>query len=71
MNRHLPLSNGLDDENFGGEYQFPWDKHIRAPRKSKQKTCVTSTVVSSPVVHKKAQQPMMYDVDKGCMVPFE
>ena len=65
MKRHLPLSDGLDDKHFAGEYQFDWDKHARVVQTKKK--CNTSSA-STPVVSKESERPMIYDVEKEYMV---
>ena len=65
--RHLPLSDGLDNEHFGGEYSFDWDAHMLQPRKKKR----VKSSGSSRAVCASATQPMTYDVEKGRMVPLE
>ena len=70
IKRHLPKSDGQDDTHFGGDYKFDWDKHSREPR-TKTKRVVASASASASVASKNMERPMMYDIEKDCMVPFE
>ena len=69
--RHYPLSNGNDEQNFGGTLQFDWKKHAYAPPKrvksepgeyKHQKVNETSTG---------GDKPMVFDVELGKLVPLE
>ena len=69
--RHFPLSDGDDDHNFDGEYDFDWEPHGYTPRKKKRKimkprkkseVVTKATVTSSPL--------MVYDVEQDCLVPL-
>ena len=69
--RHLPLSNGKDDENFGGTLKFDWDKHAYVAKKR---------VKSEPGEYKHEEvkqttaaddKPMVFDVELGKLVPVE
>ena len=76
--RHHPLSNGHDEENFHGKLCFDWDAHYYAPAKrrpsasddaegvGKKRIKVETTCVKST-----KRPTMIYDVEKGCLVPFE
>lgn len=71
--RHLPLSNGKDEENFDGKFKFDWSKHAWAPvkRKSKAESYVkpepTATTSSNPVP---TGVTMIFDVELGKLVPL-
>ena len=72
MKRHLPLSDGEDEQNFNGEYDFDWEAEEYSPKKrvkleKKQKR--PSRVVRSSDAHI-STGVMVFDVEKGCMVPM-
>ena len=64
--RHLPLSNGKDEINFNGQFNFDWEKHAcKAPaRVKKEPNPKEYTSVST------APPSMIFDVEMGCMVPM-
>ena len=72
--RHLPLSNGRDEDNFGkGVLDFDWGKHayslpkrVRSQPGASQSSKVAQT--SSP---SKGEQRMIFDVELGKLVPLE
>jgi hypothetical protein len=67
--RHLPLSDGNDNKNFGGLYNFDWETHVKpepAIVKTPVKTEPEKVVTASP-----SGPLMVYDVDKDCLVLFE
>ena len=73
--RHLPLSNGLDEEHFKGK-SFDWGKHQFIPakrgRKAKKSTTRSSESQSTPPAASASasSQVMQYDVENDCMVPL-
>ena len=72
--RHFPLSDGKDQEHFGGMMKFDWSVYEGySPRKKKKTTQsspkhrvvnVTDTDVGNPA------QVMVYDVENDCLVPL-
>jgi hypothetical protein len=74
--RHLPLSDGMDEENFDGHLEFDWEEHHYSPKKK------VKQVKAAPRVKKSAprnttqrskqteNQIMVYDVEKDCLVPM-
>ena len=69
VKRHLPLSNGEDEINFNGEYDFDWESEEYSPPKRVKLEKQTRP----KVVHSAAQASagvMVFDVEKGCMVPM-
>jgi hypothetical protein len=73
--RNLPLSNGNDEENFEGQYIFNWEDHACGPSPVRVKTEPVSSRASASAVTTPAASaktpPMVFDVEKGCLVPFE
>lgn len=75
--RHLPVSDGRDDENFGkNKLDFDWGKHAyEIPKRVKsepgeyENLDVVKTTSSSSKVED--QRPMIYDVELGKLVPLE
>ena len=71
--RHLPLSNGRDEENFSGKFVFDWSKHAWSPvkRKSKADSYLKpepkTTSSSKPVVE---GVTMIFDVELDRLVPL-
>ena len=74
--RNLPLSDGNDEKNFNGKYEFDWEKHAFEPYipSAVQVAAAQKKVVKAepaPTTMKKPDQPpMIYDVENDCMVPF-
>ena len=72
--RHLPLSNGKDEENFNGELKFNWVKHeYKAPKRVSRPTHVKKEIKlpkDSSSAAPKSQQPMIFDVELGELVPM-
>ena len=73
LNRHHVLSDGKDEANFKGKLDFDWDAHHYTPKKRR---ATTTAVKEEPTVKKQKttdqpSKPMIYDVEKGCLVPFE
>ena len=69
--RHFPLSDGDDNANFDGEYEFDWESHGYSPRKKKRritKASKHSGVVSADTTT--SSQMMVYDIEKDCLVPL-
>ena len=74
--RNLPLSDGNDEKNFEGQYTFDWHKHAYKPRlpggRVKSEPAEKKVVVPVPSTIAGPSGPqMVYDVEKGCLVPFE
>lgn len=72
--RHLPLSDGKDETHFEGKYKFDWHKHTFAPRvKVKSEPAENEIFEASAAASATGPSgpPMIYDVEKGCLVPFE
>jgi hypothetical protein len=76
--RHYPLSDGEDEEHFGDALVFDWEKHEYAPRrsvKSEPKAASKSSKTATPNVTPREKtnaprKPMIYDVEKDCLVPW-
>ena len=72
--RHFPLSDGNDEKNFHGQMNFDWTKHAYSPRKKQSSTTrVKKKNVTATVDVKSASvdtRPMVYDVEKNCLVPL-
>ena len=71
--RHHPLSDGNDKKNFKNKFKFPWEKYKYNPR---PRTRVKSERTTVPMKIDMASDdtpkgPMVYDLEKGCLVPFE
>ena len=69
--RHFPLSDGNDEDNFEGEFEFDWGKHEYSPRKKKKVN--TPQKRSGTVAVARVAEPqvvMVYDVEKDCLVPL-
>ena len=69
--RHFPLSNGKDEENFGGAYKYEWTSEsaptvVKPDPETAEKKVTAPKPAATPTAPK-----MIYDVDKGCLVPFE
>ena len=71
--RNLPLSDGRDEDNFEKKYTFDWVKHAYAhPLRVKPEPAVSkSSAVGTPAASAAGGPPMIFDVEKGCLVPFE
>jgi len=74
--RHLPLSNGQDDQNFGeGMLEFDWKKHQYSPPKRVVKSepgeYKSPEGTQQPSTPSKDDVPMIYDVELGKLVPLE
>ena len=72
--RHHPLSDGNDEDNFKGEFCFDWDQHHYSP--NVRRPSASTAVKVEPKMRKrdgaaKDNITMIYDVEKGCLVPFE
>ena len=74
--RHFPLSNGEDETNFGGEYNYEWNSESKpaivkpdpdAPNPNPNPTSGVTTV-SDP---NPTPPKMIFDVDLGELVPFQ
>ena len=69
--RNLPLSDGNDEKNFEGQYEFDWEQYACKP----EPPPVVKTPVKTEPTKAKAKAAsgplMIYDVDKDCLVPFE
>ena len=72
MIRHLPLSDGNDEANFMGKMNFDWSKRVQddTPKKVKSEPVVVKTTQSDASASAK-RQPMIFDVELGCLVPFD
>ena len=70
--RHFRLSDGDDDKNFDGEYQFDWEKHGYSPRKKRKRSTTEERKHSGDVSTNTttSSQVMVYDVEKDCLVPL-
>ena len=73
--RHYPLTDGDDEANFGDALKFDWDKHAYAPVKPEPKAVCNSSktgtgMVTPPSKKKASDKPMIYDVEKGCLIPW-
>ena len=73
VRRHHPLSDGNDDVNFEGQMNFDWDSHVYVPAKRRANTKVKGepAVKKQKTADQPKSKPMIYDVEKGCLVPFE
>lgn len=76
MSRHLPLSDGNDDEHFGGRFEFDWDAHKYSPKKKTRATKRPRQQAKQEARSKSASpqtsnQIMIYDVDNDCLVPMD
>ena len=81
VKRHLPLSDG-DDEHFNGHLKFDWAEHAftlkrKKSRSPKEEPTVVKRVRRKPKNVKppsrqnvKNKKPMVYDVEKGVLVPM-
>ena len=78
LRRHLPLSDGNDEEHFGDAIDFDWDAHAYVPRKrkrsskplKKKKKPTPKAKVLPKSTKPKGKGVMVYDVEKGCLVPI-
>ena len=76
--RNLPLSDGNDEKNFEGKYEFDWEKYALesyVPTAVKEAAAAKVTVKPEPVpaIKKKEtseEPPMIYDVETDSMIPF-
>ena len=71
--RHLPLSNGFDEENFDGQYTFDWDAHAWAPISRKIKADsyrVKPEPMSTKSPAPRNERPMVWDVELNKLVPM-
>ena len=72
--RHLPLSDGRDDENFGKRMvDCDWEKHAYAPckRVKSEPGEYHSAKVTQTSSTSKDEKPMIFDVELGILVPLE
>ena len=76
VRRHWPLSDGDDEANFGDAIDFDWDEHTyvpRAKRKRSVKPVLKKKKPTPKVLPKKTKSKgkgvMVFDVEKGCLVP--
>ena len=75
MRRHLPLSDGNDEEHFGDAMEFDWEKHAYVARKKKKSVkSVAKKPMPKKVIPKtsgaKSEKVMIYDAEKGFLVPL-
>ena len=71
--RHLPLSNGEDELNFDGAYEFDWGSQQYSPKRKRVKVEKKKPRRRKKVVQSARTAPagvMVFDVEKGCMVPM-
>ena len=74
--RHHPLSDGNDDDHFQGKLHFDWDQHAYCPMRRGRNLISPVKNEVKPVKNVKSpgsatKVTMIYDVEKGCLVPFE
>ena len=70
--RHLPLSDGMDEENFDRDLEFNWEGHHYSPKK-KVKQVKAKPRVKKSAPRNNTQRPkqiMIYDVKTDCLVPM-
>ena len=73
VSRHLPLSNGEDELNFDGAYEFDWGSQQYSPKRKRVKVEKKTRRRRKKVVQSARTAPagvMVFDVEKGCMVPM-
>ena len=74
--RNLPLSDGNDEKNFEGKYEFDWEKYAYepyVPNAVKSAAAAKNTVVKEEPAAASAKKPderFYYDVENDCLVPF-
>ena len=73
--RHHPLSDGNDKVHFGNKFKFPWVQYVYSPKKRARVVKSEPKLAAKHLVHDPSTPPkcppMIYDVEKGCLVPFE
>ena len=71
--RHLPLSDGRDELNFGGTHKFDWKKHFYEPprRKGKADSYVKKEPSDAAPPAEKTGPRMVFDVELGKLVPLD
>ena len=71
--RHLPLSDGNDEKNFGAGFQFDWKKHAWSPVqfKSRSQPVVKSEPIPMSQTEETTDVPMIFDVELGKLVPID
>ena len=74
MRRHWLLSDGDDEEHFGDAMEFDWDAHAYVARKRKKSVKPVKKPMPKKVVLKtkgsKSEGVMVYELEKGCLVPL-
>lgn len=75
VKRHLPLSNGEDERNFDGNYDFDWDSLQYSPKRKSVKVEKIEKITRRrrKVARSDGEAParvMVFDVENGCMVPM-
>lgn len=70
--RHLPLSDGRDELNFGGTYKFDWKKYHYSPPKRKIKAdSYVKKEPSDAAPPAETGSLMVFDVELGKLVPLD